>query len=171
MSSRASDMDSVLDGYAQDIRLSSPVTEEELSRLTREQLLALIARERSEKEELEGRLVVLSTEHATLTDDHAGLSRAHALADNKLQTAYDTASRLEEQLASQHEQMESLTSRMAVKEKELRESNRRKKDEVRRVDSLVTFQADFCPNSLPLLRRNELALLTTKSRCETEYLT
>ena len=128
-------MDSMLDSYATANSTSAtPIDADDnnsdLARLTRDQLLALIARERTEKEQVEMRLVSISTDHAILSEMHSELSRAHALGTGKMKAAYDTASRLEAELASQTQDYERLTAQMREAERENRDLSKRHLEEM-----------------------------------------
>ena len=125
---------------------------ENVSRMTREQLVAVITRERVEHEEVRTMLHAsmllsscscihchrqLEARLASLTADHSGLSSAHTelqvqqkLKETKLNEAHATASRFENELAEQGQETEGLRSQLKGAEKESRDAQKRYLDQV-----------------------------------------
>ena len=130
---------------------------DELSRMTREQLVALIIRERKEKEEVnitrlyktlreaviltllrisclhlqtDTNLSSLSTEHATLSEQRADLLKAQAMHDSKLTESYATTERLERELQEYMDSLDVTRESLKEAEKTSREAQKRLRDQV-----------------------------------------
>lgn len=132
---------------------------DELSRLTREQLVALVVRERKEKEEVSTSILLyttytgteqsfcrtsvrpfehqtdtnlssLSAEHATLSEQRADLLKAQSLHESKLSESYATTERLERELQDYMDSLEATRESLKEAEKTSREAQKRLRDQV-----------------------------------------
>jgi hypothetical protein len=81
--------------------------------------------------QVDTKLSILSTEHATLSESRAELLKVQAIQDTRLNDSYDSIERFEKELAEHMELLESTNEALREAERISRDAQKRFSDQVR----------------------------------------